>query len=193
MGPEDEKNFIDYITSRDGYLIPQYWKSKQIPILKELKFWRYDQQNEDWIWSIQLLKNDIFPYQNYNSDTWITYLPQFNHYFAHGPAFEFTRSQQKEEGLSHGRIYGGLLSESSFTPPNSNQNSKNKFSIFSLFKKKNSIENNEDYSESYKNLINFYRSCCNYIRKNYRKDKAGFYHGQHSDRMEEEFGVKKLP
>ncbi len=49
----------------------------------------------------------------------------------------------------------------------------------------------EKHKDAYKQLENFYKSCCRYIRKNFRKDDTGFYHGAHSDELEKNGVIKR--
>lgn len=69
----------------------------------------------------------------------------------------------------------GLVSRLSFVPP--------KTSDPDAFSR---------YDQAYRSLENFYRSCCRYIRSNFRKDEAGMYHGKESDHLVESKGVELL-
>jgi hypothetical protein len=168
MGDNDRKLFHEYIFSKDGYLTPQRWENKEIPIASL--------QNPIDIdyWSLKVFKEDNFSSTNFSSSDWITYHEPSKRFFIHGPGMEYMKSYTNAKGLIRGRIYMGIVSTYSYVKPDENDS-----------------QAYEKYKDKYKQLVNFYRSCCRYIKKNFRKDDVGFYHGTESDELERN-GIEKL-
>jgi hypothetical protein len=69
----------------------------------------------------------------------------------------------------------GLVSPSSFVAPNESP-----------------VRAYAEHRESYKVLENFYKGCARYIRNNFRRDDAGFYHGKGSDAAVASVGISKV-
>ncbi len=159
MDSEDIDRFHEYLFSRGGYITPEYWGTTDIPLF-------FDKSPDMRHRSLKLFKEDIFSKSRFTEPGWIVLARPRREYYVHGPGMEYIRSYLDSDGIHHGRLYMGLVSHGSFIKPNE-------------------LEPNVHikYGRDYKNLENFYRSCCNYIRKNYRKH-GGFYHGSGSDRSE---------
>ena len=167
MGDNDRKLFHDYIYSRGGYLTPEYWEKKEIPIA------HLDNPIDINFSYLKIFKEDNFSSTNLNGTDWIKYVKRRKHFYVHGPGMEYMKPYTNEKGLIGGRIYMGLVGKFSYIKPNDKE------------------FNYEKYEDKYKQLENFYKSCCRYIRKNFRRDIGGFYHGAESDELERN-GIKKL-
>ena len=168
MDAEDRRGFHDFIFARGGYLLPEVWPAPSAPCFSsaaDVPSGRH---------TLKIFREDIFPRSSFDDPEWITPYPQFHGYFIHGPGMQYSPSWQDEAGIHRGRIYMGLVSESSFLKPGSPR-----------------ADIAEVHRTGYRNLVNFYNACCRYVRKNLRKDDAGFYHGAGSDRAGAN-GVMKL-
>ncbi|MEQ9297445.1 MAG: hypothetical protein RIF33_02730 [Cyclobacteriaceae bacterium] len=158
MGDDDRRLFHEYVFSRDGYLTPERWVNTKIPIADATH------QIEIEGRTLKVFKEDLFPKSNFDNEDWITYHNPTRSFYVHGPGMEYLKSYTDEKGLHRGRIYMGLVSAFSFVKPGEKD-----------------LEAYATYNEKYKQVENFYKSCCRYIRKNFRKDDVDFYHGSQSD------------
>ena len=167
MDEADRIQFHEYIFSRGGYILPSTPQEKPAPIYLSPS----DISNS--FEALVIFKEDIFPVSNFEDPAWIA--PYRDRYYVHGPGMLYSPSWQDEKGLRRGRIYMGLFSSSSFLKPGEDRQGN-------LY---------DFYKDGVRKVENFYQSCCRNIRKNCRKDKAGFYHGEGSDRLENN-GIAKL-
>jgi hypothetical protein len=168
MGDKDRELFHDYIFSRGGYLIPRYLKTTEVPIA-----WQENKVDFNELF-LHIYKEDNFSKSHFSDPDWVTYLPAFKSYFVHGPGMEYKRPYNHNDGtLIQGRIYMGLLGAFSYLKPG--------VSDPSCY---------ERFAAEYKQMENFYQSCCRFIRKHFR-NVHGFYHGPQSDQLEKE-GMEKL-
>ena len=158
MADEDRRAFHDYLFAHGAYLAPERWPTQDIPLVEthadDLKNCR----------GLKIFKSDLFPQSQFQNPAWVTWHAPTERFFVHGPGIEYLVSFTDTTGMHRGRLYMGLVSPSSFVRP--------KQSLADAYAK---------HRESYKALESFYQSCARYLRKNYRKDAAGFYHGEASD------------
>lgn len=169
MSTTDKEAFHDYLFSRDAYLTPERCPSGKVPV-----FARPNEDIEHYR-TLKIFRQDIFGKEAFSDPVWLTFHPVLKSYYVHGPGMQYDVSYMDQEGLHRGRIYMGLVSRSSFVPP--------KMTDPDAFAR---------YDKAYRALENFYKSCCRYIRTNYRRDEAGMYHGNGSDSLIESQGIKRL-
>lgn len=169
MGKPDRDAFHDYLFSQNAYLTPERCASDEVPV--------FSRPNDDieHYRALKIFRQDIFGKEAFSDPAWLTLHPVLNSYYVHGPGMQYDMSYTDQEGLHRGRIYMGLVSRGSFVPPKTIDPD-----AFSR------------YDQAYRALENFYRSCCRYIRANFRKDEAGMYHGKGSDYLVESQGVNRL-
>lgn len=168
MAEKDKAIFHDYIFQRNGYIMPETWPTRDVPIYSE-----HSPVPEDRA-DLKIFREDLFNKVNFCDQDWITPYPQFDSYFVHGPGMQYSPSWIDTAGLHRGRIYMGLVSPGSFLKPDM------PYACVG-----------EEERDSYRKLENFYKSCCRFIRKRYRKASTGFYHGPFSD-IAEASGVVKV-
>jgi hypothetical protein len=169
MVDEDRRAFHDYIFSRGGYLVPQRWSTRSVPIISS---W-IDEHDECRL--LKIYKSELFPQSRFQDPAWVTWHAPTQKFFVHGPGIEYRVPFTDARGMHRGRLYMGLVSPSSFVAPNESP-----------------VGAYAGHRESYKVLENFYKSCARYIRSNYRRDDAGFYHGKGSDAVVASVGTPKV-
>ncbi|WP_157469004.1 hypothetical protein [Dyella thiooxydans] len=158
MADEDRRAFHDYLFSRGAYLAPDRWSTQNIPLVKT----HSDDLNGSR--KLKIFKSDLFPESHFQDPAWVTWHAPTEKFVVHGPGIEYLVSFTDANNIHRGRLYMGLVSPSSFVSLGQ--------SLTGAY---------AQHQESYRALENFYKSCVRYIRKNYRKDSAGFYHGEASD------------
>lgn len=158
MDEEDRQRFHEFVFERGGYLTPEVWPKPEAPCFSS------PADVPTGHHTLKIFREDIFPRACFDDPDWITPYPQFNGYFIHGPGMQYAPSWRDEAGIHRGRIYMGLVGEFSFVKPG-----------------KPSAGAYTQYADGYRKLENFYAACCRYVRKNFRKDEAGHYHGAGSD------------
>jgi hypothetical protein len=169
MSAADREAFHDYLFSRDAYLTPQRCPSLAVPVFT------HQSEDIDLYRTLHIYRQDIFCKEAFSDPSWLTFHPVLKSYYVHGPGMQYETSYTDQEGLHRGRIYMGLVSRSSFVPP-----------------KMTDPDAYARYDKPYRALENFYKSCCRYIRKNFRRDDWGMYHGAGSDYLVESQGIKQL-
>lgn len=169
MGDTDKELFHQYIYGRNGYMTPEYIKKLEVPIADSQNLIEFNDP------TIKLFSEAIFPKENFKNNEWLTFSEVRNNYYVHGPGMQYAQSYIDANGIHRGRLYMGLVTSASFLKPSEN--------VAAHFR--------PEYEEKYKEIENFYRSCCRYIRKNFRKDKTGIYYGPQSDELIQN-GVQKI-
>jgi hypothetical protein len=174
MGDKDKELFHQYIYGRNGYFTLEYIKKSvllklEVPIADAKNPIEFDDR------TIKLFSEANFPKENFQNKEWLSFSDVRNSYFVHGPGMQYTQSYTDKNGIHRGRLYMGLVTSASYLKPSEN--------IAAHFRPK--------YKGKFSEIENFYRSCCRYIRKNYRKDKTGFYYGPQSDKLIQS-GIKEI-
>lgn len=169
MLAEDQALLYEHIYNRDGYLIPREWPEHDVPIFSADS----PLPTRNSFAALNIYRENLFGKDNFRDPDWIT--PYHDGFFVHGPGMEYLPSRESSDGLHHGRIYMGLLGPSSFGKPGTPYN-----------------DLPDDANDRYRAMENFYRSCCRLLRKRFRRDDAGVYHGPSSDKAEAG-GLAKLP
>lgn len=174
MGDTDKALFHHYIYGRNGYMTPEYIKKS---FLKKLKVPIADAQNpiEFDDRTIKLFSEANFPKKNFKNSEWLAFSDVRNSYYLHGPGMQYTQSYIDTNGIHRGRLYMGLVTSASYLKPSEN--------VAAHFR--------PEYKKKYQEIENFYKSCCRYISKNFRKDSTGFYYGPESDELIQN-GIKKI-
>lgn len=167
MDDQDRCEFHEYIFKRGGYILPSTPRDKIPP-----RYFKHSDIPSSFD-NLIIFKEDIFSVSNFDDPAWVT--PYRDRYYTHGPGMLYSPSWQDERGIHKGRIYMGLFSASSFLKPSENRSGN-------LY---------ERYKDDIRKVENFYQACCRNIRKNCRRDGAGFYHGKVSDDLANS-GIEKL-
>jgi hypothetical protein len=156
-------------------MTPEYIKKS---LLQQLEVPIADSQNpivfDDR--TIKLFSKANFSKENFKNKEWLTFSEVRNSYYVHGPGMQYAQSYIDTDDIHRGRLYMGLITSANYLKPSENV----------------AVHFKPEYKEKYTEIENFYRSCCRYIRKNFRKDSTGFYYGPESDELIQS-GVKKIP
>ena len=157
MDKQDRDSFHEFVFDRGGYLIPEVWPERNVPCFSS------HSDMPKGCHTLKLFREEVFSKSSFEDSDWITPYPSHG-YFVHGPGIQYSPSWQDELGIHRGRLYMGLVGAFSFVKPG-----------------KPVADAYIRYADGYHRLENFYKTCCRYIRKSFRKDDAGFYHGIGSD------------
>ena len=203
MNDDDRDSFHEYIFSRGGYIVPQVWRNKN----KFIHWFNLFQYYMPWIWwknNIPIItsenkddidkkwtrhgffiwKEDVFSKDNYKHKWWTQYTSLKKWFRVYGSWITYSPSYTENKVIYRGRIY---VYESRYNIPIRHINiGKYRFVYPPSC---TLVLSSEERTIKSKQMENFYRSICNYIRKNFRN--YGFYHGPGSDKDERNW-IKKL-
>ena len=173
MTPDEEMRFIGHVLSKGGYYMPKYWPTYPMPLLAEP--FPPAAGKADPMRELMIFKETLFPKASAVSEDWKQFWSPGGKYIsATRPGFEFTRPCIDGKQLFPGRLWVGA-SASSFIRPCCESKAT------------------ESHQEAYKKLLNFYKACCNYLRKELNQYTTGWYSGPDVENLCAAKGFSRAP